>query len=168
MSMPIARSSLIVSRFVFQVGLNSVQAVIILAVAAVMGVHIASGPLGVVVILVASGLLTMAFTAVFLALAYAVPGHGTFFAITGFATMPLLFVSNAFVPLSAMAPWMEFTARLNPLTYAIDAMRTLILTGWDGDLVRSLLVLAAVASVCLLISARQFNVQTGERVGNGA
>ncbi|NBE99326.1 hypothetical protein FE391_40670 [Nonomuraea sp. KC401] len=39
-------------------------------------------------------------------LACSVPSHGTFFAVTGFATLPLLFMSNAFVPLSAMPAWM--------------------------------------------------------------
>ncbi|MFG1710254.1 ABC transporter permease [Nonomuraea sp. M3C6] len=33
-------------------------------------------------------------------------------------------MSNAFVPLTAMPGWMEVVARANPLTYAIEAIRT--------------------------------------------
>jgi hypothetical protein len=78
----------------------------LLVLALVLGVRIAAGPLGLLVILVAAALLTMSVTAAFSALAYAVPQHGTFFAIAGFVTLPLLFMSNAFVPLDAMPAWM--------------------------------------------------------------
>ncbi|HEY8173722.1 MAG TPA: ABC transporter permease [Dehalococcoidia bacterium] len=164
MSMPIARSSVIVSRFVFQLGLGSAQTILVVLVALAMGVRVEAGPLGILVILVAAGLLTMALTAVFVALAYYVPGHGTFFAITGFVTLPLLFMSNAFVPLDAMPAWMEVVARLNPLTYAIQSMRLLVIEGWQLEVFGELAVLALAAGACLAIGTQQFARQTGERV----
>jgi ABC-2 type transport system permease protein len=164
MSMPIARSTVIVSRFVFQVAQQSAQILLVVLVALVLGVRIAAGPLGLLVILVAAALLTMSVTAAFSALAYAVPQHGTFFAITGFVTLPLLFMSNAFVPLHAMPGWMAVVARLNPLTYAIEAMRTLVLRGWAASILWSLVVLALAAAVCLAAGVQQFRRQTGERV----
>ena len=164
MSMPIARSSMIVSRFVFQLGLGSAQTVIVLLVAFAMGVRIEAGVGGLLVILLAAALLTMAFTAVFVALAYWVPGHGTFFAITGFVTLPLLFMSNAFVPLHAMPAWMEAIARLNPLTYAIDAMRRPLLEGWSAGIAGSLAMLTLFAAICLAAGAYEFGRETGERV----
>jgi ABC-2 type transport system permease protein len=162
--MPIARSTVIVSRFVFQVAQQSAQILLVVLVALLLGVRIATGPLGLLVILVAAALLTMSVTAAFSALAYAVPQHGTFFAIAGFVTLPLLFMSNAFVPLDAMPGWMAVVARLNPLTYAIEAMRTLVIRGWDGSIVWSLAVLALVAALCLAAGVQQFRRQTGERV----
>ncbi|MEV4172206.1 ABC transporter permease [Nonomuraea sp. NPDC049709] len=164
LSMPIRRSSLIVSRFVFQVGMNSAQVLVILLVALALGVRPASGPLGVPAILVATALLTLALTAAAMALACAVPSHGTFFAITGFASLPLLFTSNAFVPLSAMPGWMEAVARANPLTYAIEAMRLLVLQGWGGALPVSLGVLVLASVLLLAVGAWQFTRQTADRV----
>lgn len=164
MSMPIARSSVIVSRFVFQVIMQCAQVIAVLAVAYAMGVRIESGFAGVAVLLLAGSLLTMSVTALFCALAYAVPAHGTFFAVTGFVTLPLLFMSNAFVPLDAMPGWMEFFARINPLTYAIDAMRTLILEGWERDLMGSLAILCGFAVVCLVVGVDQFRRQTAGRI----
>jgi ABC-2 type transport system permease protein len=164
MSMPIARNTIIVSRFVFQLGLNWAQTVIVLAVALIMGVDFEAGVLALLVILAAAGLLTLAFTSIFMALAYWVPGHGTFFAITGFITLPLLFMSNAFVPLDAMPGWMEAVARLNPLTYAIEAMRIPILEGWDAEIAWSLGVLAVAGTACLALASQQFGRRTGERV----
>ncbi|MEP6870569.1 MAG: ABC transporter permease [Anaerolineaceae bacterium] len=164
MSMPIARSTVIVSRFVFQLCLNSAQVLIMLAVALLLGVRISAGPAAVLVILAIGGLLTLAFTAIFAAMAYRVANHGTFFAVTGFITLPLLFMSNAFVPLDAMPRWMELIARLNPLTYAINAMRTLVLDGWETSLVMPTLVLVVVAAAFLVIGTREFQRLTGERV----
>jgi ABC-2 type transport system permease protein len=164
MSMPIARSSIIVSRFVFMAALGSVQSLLVVIVALIMGVDLAAGAAGVVVMLAAAALLALAVTAVYCALAYWVPGHGTFFAITGFITLPLLFMSNAFVPLDAMPAWMEAVALANPLTYAITAMRTLVLDGWEVDLLLPFAVLAAVSVACLAIGTYQFGRTTAERI----
>lgn len=164
MSMPISRSSIIVSRFVYQFVLASAQVLALVVVAIIGGVSFEAGPGAILVIIATAGLLSLAVTASFSALAYWVPGHGTFFAITGFITMPLLFISNAFVPLEALPRWMEITARLNPLTYAIEAMRIPIVEGWDADILVALVVLLAAGLVCLALGARQFNKQTGDRV----
>jgi ABC-2 type transport system permease protein len=118
----------------------------------------------VLVLLLAAGLLTLALTSVFVALAYYVPGHGTFFAITGFVTLPLLFMSNAFVPVDAMPAWMEVVARANPLTYAIESMRIVVIDGWPARLSWNVLVLALAATACLAIGTHAFARQTGERV----
>ncbi|GAA2853984.1 ABC transporter permease [Nonomuraea rubra] len=164
LSMPIRRSSLIVSRFVFQVGMNAVQVLVILLVALALGVRPASGAAGVLAILAATALLTLALTAAAMALACAVPSHGTFFAITGFASLPLLFMSNAFVPLTAMPGWMEVVARVNPLTYAIEAMRLLVLRGWGGGVPVSLGALGVASALLLAVGAWQFTRQTSHRI----
>ncbi|WP_219465973.1 ABC transporter permease [Nonomuraea rhizosphaerae] len=164
LSMPVRRGSLIVSRFVFQVGMNSAQVLLILLVALALGVRPATGVLGVLAILAVTGLLTLALTAAAMALACAVPSHGTFFAVTGFASLPLLFMSNAFVPLSAMPGWMAVVARLNPLTYAIDAMRLLVLRGWGGGVPVSLGALSLASGLLLALGWWQFARRTSERV----
>lgn len=163
MSMPIARSSVIVSRFVFQVAQQTAQILLVVIVAFVLGVRIATGPLGLVVILLTAALLTMSVTAAFSALAYAVPQHGTFFAVAGFVTLPLLFMSNAFVPLDVMPGWMEVVARANPLTYAIETMRTLVLEGWEPRILLSLAALTVAGGLCLALGTWQFRKQTGDR-----
>jgi ABC-2 type transport system permease protein len=164
MSMPIGRSSVIVSRFVFELALGTVQTTLLLLTALIMGVEFETGIAGVLVILIAAGLLTLAVTSAFVGLAYWVPGHGTFFAITGFITLPLLFVSSAFVPLGEMPGWMEAAARANPITYAIESIRTLVIDGWEAKILASIGVLAFVALVCLAVGTDQFRRQTGERV----
>jgi ABC-2 type transport system permease protein len=164
LSMPIARSSLIVSRFVFQFALGCAQVVLVFVVAVIIGSGVAAGPFGAIAILAVAGVLSMASTAVFMGLAYRVPTHGTFFAITGFITLPLVFMSNAFVPIDAMPGWMAVVARLNPLTYAIDAMRILVLDGWRVGVATSLGVLVLFAAACLTAGTYEFRRHTGQRV----
>ena len=45
---------------------------------------------------------------------------------------PLLFLSPAFAPKEFFAPWLEFLATINPVTYIVEGMRSLILEGWDA------------------------------------
>ena len=164
LAMPIARSALVVSRFVFQFGLGTAQVVLVFIVAVSIAVDVAAGVLGALVILAISGLLSMSLTALFMALAYRVPTHGTFFAIAGFVTLPLVFLSNAFVPTDAMPAWMRIVAQFNPLTYAIGAMRVLVLEGWGGDVMLSLGALMLFAVVSLALATHEFVRHTGERV----
>jgi ABC-2 type transport system permease protein len=44
-------------------------------------------------------------------------------------TMPLFFASNAIYPLSLMPAWLRVVSRINPLTYQVDALRTLMIVG---------------------------------------
>ncbi len=48
------------------------------------------------------------------------------FMIGNFTVIPLLFVSSAMLPLSLLPKWMQTVAKLNPVTYAIDAVRALL------------------------------------------
>jgi ABC-2 type transport system permease protein len=44
-------------------------------------------------------------------------------------TMPLFFASNAIYPLSLMPGWLRVVSRANPLSYEVDALRTLMIMG---------------------------------------
>jgi ABC-2 type transport system permease protein len=42
-------------------------------------------------------------------------------------TMPLFFASNAIYPIEIMPPWLQFVSHINPLTYQVDALRSVML-----------------------------------------
>jgi ABC-2 type transport system permease protein len=44
-------------------------------------------------------------------------------------TMPLFFASSAIYPISLMPTWLKYIAYVNPLSYVVDALRSLLLTG---------------------------------------
>ena len=98
--------------------------------AALLGVRLATGLPGLLAVLAIAGLFGIGVTALSMALAFALRGHSQFFAIIGFVSLPSVFVSNALVPLSQMPPWLASLAALNPMTYAIGAVRLLVLDGF--------------------------------------
>lgn len=134
MTAPISRSSILVARFL-AVNINTVaQCLIILVLGLLFGVRVATGVGGVLTILVISLLLGFGVTVISMVLAFTLHGHGDFFAIIGITALPLTFLSSAFVPLASLPHWMQLVARLNPMTYAVEGMRALVLLDWDRRL----------------------------------
>jgi ABC-2 type transport system permease protein len=132
MCAPISRVSILVGRFL-AVNINTlVQCLIILVLAFILGIRVATGLGGTLTLLLISLLLGIGVTVISLILAFLLKNHGDFFAVLGVTVLPLTFLSSAFVPLDSMPGWMQVLARANPLTYAIDGMRSLIIVGWDG------------------------------------
>jgi ABC-2 type transport system permease protein len=109
------------------------QGVAYLLVGIAIGVPIASGPLGALVLLALSTLIGFAFAGIgaFLALRF-----GTGEAVQGF--FPLLFVS-VFLSSSSLprnliqTEWFQTVATYNPVSYLIEGIRSLIITGWDAE-----------------------------------
>lgn len=131
------------------VALGLVQALFYIAVGLATGVHFASGALGILVLLCFAALVSLGFGSLgsFMALR---TGSGE--SIQGL--FPLLFV---FLFISSMntprnligVHWFKVAATVNPVSYLIECVRSLIITGWDGE---ALLLGFAVASAIALIS----------------
>jgi ABC-2 type transport system permease protein len=164
MSTPIHRSSVILSRFIFVMTITCLQVLVILGVAALFGVRPATGWLGIAVILLISILFGVGLTAISMAMAFSVKSHGDFFSVLGFLSLPMIFLSSALVPLVAMPGWMQALALFNPMTWAIDAVRPLILSGWAEALPRVGMVIAIMLlfdALCLYGSTRAFRRAMG-------
>jgi ABC-2 type transport system permease protein len=164
MSTPISRTSIVISRFLFVMAITSGQVLVILGVAYLYGVHPVTGLGGVAVIILLGLLFGVGMTAISMALAFSVKSHGDFFSMLGFLSLPMIFLSSALVPLSAMPGWMAILAQLNPMTWAIDAVRPLILTGWDAALPKIgivVIVMAVFDALCLWGAARAFRKTLG-------
>jgi ABC-2 type transport system permease protein len=164
MSTPIRRTSVILSRFLFVTTITSLQVLVILGVAYLFGVRPATGLLGIAIILVIGMLFGVGLTAISMAMAFTVKSHGDFFSVLGFLSLPMIFLSSALVPLSAMPSWMSVVAVLNPMTWAIDAVRPLILSGWAAALPKVgivVVIMLAFDAICLYGGARAFRRALG-------
>jgi ABC-2 type transport system permease protein len=49
-----------------------------------------------------------------------------------FLFFPLTFITATFVPEELLSGWIKAMAPYNPITYVLEAMRSLLLNGWDG------------------------------------
>ena len=147
---PASRLSIVTSRFVYLAALTGAQGLIILLAASVMGVRYATGLAGVAACLAVGALFGAGVTALSVGMAFSLKSHSQFFPITSFASLPVTFASSALVPLALMPGWMQAVARLNPMTYAIDALRTLVLTGWQlAPLARITAILLGFDALCM-------------------
>jgi ABC-2 type transport system permease protein len=164
MSTPISRTSVVISRFLFVMTITSLQVLVILGVAYLFDVRPVTGIGGVAVIILIGLLFGVGLTAISMALAFSVKSHGDFFSMLGFLSLPMIFLSTALVPLTAMPAWMAVLAQLNPMTWAIDAIRPLILTGWAAALPKIgivVMVMTVFDAVCLYGAARAFRRTLG-------
>ncbi len=93
------------------------QAVVIYALAFVLGVHINWNPLALAGVLAAVLLGSACFSTLSLIIACLVKTRERFMGIGQLITMPLFFASNAIYPIEMMPGWLELVARVNPLTY---------------------------------------------------
>jgi ABC-2 type transport system permease protein len=124
---PMHRSTLLAGRFVFVVLIGLAQVVVILAAGRLFGVAWHEGLGGIAAILVFDTLLGTGMATLSLVLAFRLRNHGPFYTIIGFVSLPLTFVSTAFAPLHTMSGWLRTLAGLNPLTYAVNAVRALLI-----------------------------------------
>ena len=105
------------------------QAFIVYVLAYFLGVplRLGIGPIVGVVLIVMLG--SSVFSTFSLIVACIVKTRERFMGIGQVLTMPLFFASNAIYPLEMMPPWLRSVALYNPLTYQVDALRTMMVTG---------------------------------------
>ncbi|MEA5595952.1 ABC transporter permease [Rivularia sp. UHCC 0363] len=119
-----SRFSIVFASAIFIISQTLLQAAVIVGAAAFLGAGIpdAAG-LGTIALIVF--LLALGVTALSLGLAFALPGHIELIAVIFVTNLPLLFASTALAPLSFMPQWLQVVATINPLSYAIEAIRYL-------------------------------------------
>ncbi len=105
------------------------QSTLVLAVALALGVHLRLEILSLVGVIGAVLAGAAVFSIFSLVVACIVKTRERFMGIGQVLTMPLFFASNAIYPIEIMPDWLRVVARLNPLTYLVDALRSLMVQG---------------------------------------
>ncbi len=126
---PTPRSALVFGKAVSAGVRGLAQTVIIYLLAALLGVSINWNPLAILGVMLAVMLGAGCFACISMIIACIVKNRERFMGIGQLLTMPLFFASNAIYPISIMPGWLQFISRINPLTYEVDALRALMLTG---------------------------------------
>jgi ABC-2 type transport system permease protein len=113
--------------------LSLVQAAVYLSVGRIVGVRIAAGPAGVLVLFLFAALIGLAFGALG---AFAALRTGSGEAVQSLfpAFFVFLFISSMNIPRNLIeATWFRDAATANPVSYLLEAVRSVIITGWDGE-----------------------------------
>jgi ABC-2 type transport system permease protein len=149
---PAARGALVLGKGL-AAGIRGLsQAVIIFAVAAILGVRLNFTPFSIGVVVLAILLGAAIFCTFSLIIACIVKTRDRFMGIGQILTMPLFFASNAIYPITLMPAWLGTIARFNPLTYQVDALRSVMLRGAESSLGLGLDLSVMTAALVLLLS----------------
>lgn len=129
---PARRSSLVFGKAVAAGFRGIVQTFVIYLIAFVMHVSIRLDPLAIFAVLCSVMLGSGIFATFSLIIACIVKTRERFMGIGQLLTMPMFFASNAIYPLDIMPSWLRVVAQINPLTYLIDTLRGLVITGGEN------------------------------------
>lgn len=69
--------------------------------------------------------------------------------ISNFSTLPLLFLSPAFVPMSFLPAWIQTISAFNPVTDGVDTIRVLVVDGWVWTTIGPAVVMRVVFNLVL-------------------
>lgn len=113
------------------VALGMVQVVFYIAVGLAVGVRFESGIAGILVLLLYGGLVALSFGAIGAWLAFRT-GSGEAIQALFPVLFVFLFISSMNAPRNLIGvDWFRIAATLNPVSYMIEAVRSLIIIGWD-------------------------------------
>ena len=151
---PVPRVAIVFGRLIAELAKGVLIAVAIVLLAFAFGIHIASGPLGFVLLIG----LTATWAVVYVGYMQLIALKTRSAAATnsgGLIFFPLLFLTPNFVPRNLLTPAMDAAATYNPLTYVMETMRSLILQDlvwskiWPG-----FLVVAGLGIVMVVLNVR--------------
>ena len=156
---PVRRSSLVTGRII-QVAIGiAVQSMIIVVLAVIVGASFRNGVGGVALMILLAMLLAAAVTAWSYGMALIVRKRETLIALLQFLLLPLAFLSGIFMQLSLVPAWIRSAADYNPLSWAVEAGRSVAMKQTDWGYVASRTgFLLALLAVMIAFATRAFGV----------
>lgn len=128
LSTPVGRGSIVIGKILQSTIRSLIQAAIVLAIAVALGMNTAHFSVltlsGAFVLLF---LMSFGLSSLFVMLALKSSDWQTQMALINLLNLPLLFASNAMLPVAIMPSWLQTVVRYNPVSYAVDGVRQLLL-----------------------------------------
>jgi ABC-2 type transport system permease protein len=154
---PISRSAIVLGRLIAELAKGLLISTLIVVLGLIFGISIASGPLGFVLLIS----LTALWAGVFVGFMQLIALKTRSAAATnsgGLVFFPLLFLTPNFVPRDLLTRPMEIAASLNPVTYLMEALRSLILEDLEwGTILPGFAVVAVLGALMLALNVRMID-----------
>jgi len=123
---PVSRVAVVLSRVLHSTAQVVIQVLIMLAVAWALGAHLNLNPLYLILSMIIVLLLGLCFAAVSNGFAIALQREEPLVIIGNLMTLPLMFFSTALVPANFMPAWIKYISSINPINYAVEAVRDVL------------------------------------------
>ena len=154
---PISRSALLLGPMIAGAILLAIQTILLLGLGFLLGLRPETGLPGGLAVIGLSLLLGVGFAGFTVGIALRT-GSAAATGGASFLFFPLSFLTATFVPLELLSGWIKTAATYNPITYILEAMRTLLNSGWDTQIilrgVSASLLLGVILFVWALLSLR--------------
>lgn len=147
LSTPVSRGAIVIGKVLSSVIRSLAQAGVVLVIAVLLGMNLSGlTAVGILGAFAALFLLSFGLSSLFVMLALRSSDWQSQMAIMNLLNLPLLFASNALFPSKFMPDWLQVVVKLNPISYATDAGRQLLLgSASSGSLGFDFLFLAGFA-----------------------
>jgi ABC-2 type transport system permease protein len=153
---PVPRLQIMIGRTLGGATVAVIQGLLVTLVCVLAGFR----PVSFLTVPVAMGfmiLIALVFAALGVAIGSGLQDMQGFQLIMNFLVMPIYFLSGALFPLSGLPKVLAVVTRLDPLSYGIDGMRSVLLGKSTFNPFTDLVVLAIVGSILLVIGAHRFS-----------
>jgi ABC-2 type transport system permease protein len=125
---PVPRGSIVMAKVLSSTIRALLQSAIVLVIAVLLGMDVSKFTvLGVAGTFVALFLMVFGLSSIFVMLALRSTNWQSQMAIMNLLNLPLLFASNALFPAKYMPTWLQYVVKVNPISYATDIGRQLLL-----------------------------------------
>jgi len=126
---PSSRAAILLGRLMTDLLVLIMQSAIIIGLALLLGLRIATGLAGLLLIFVTLAFFGLAWSGLLLAVGLKTKKAETVSAVGNLLVFPLLFVSSALFPISIMPIWAQTVSDYNPLSYVSNVTRGLVQGG---------------------------------------
>jgi len=155
---PVPRTAIVLGK-ALSAGVRGLsQCTIIYLLSIVRRIHLSLNPWHILAVVATVILSASLFSTFSLVIACLVKTQQRLMGIGQIITMPLFFASNAIYPISIMPHWLQIVSRINPLTYEVDALRSMMLRDLSSHygIGTDLGILFAVAGVLVVIAGKLY------------
>ncbi len=162
---PINKYSVLLSKIAYGTVQSAFSAYTALVIGLLIGATIAAGLVGFLELLWVIFLVGLGFGSLSVALASRTKQLQTYALVAQTVTMPMSFLAGAFVPVTLLPGFLQPLATFNPLTYAVNATRDIMI---KGSLPLSILIsttIILIAFTCVMVAiAALFFKNTSEQL----
>ncbi len=151
---PVHRSAIVLGKVLGGTTLSTIQGLIFLVFAPLLGIHIGLARFGLIVLTIF--LVSFALTALGFAIAWPMDSTQAFHAIINLFLIPLWLLSGALFPLTGASFWIRALMRVNPLTYGVEALRALLFPGAAAPMMPLAQLIAVMIAFALVMFALAF------------
>jgi ABC-2 type transport system permease protein len=151
---PVSRSAIVLGRLIAESVKGVLIATALVVLGMVLGISVESGPLGFALLIGLTALWSVVFVG-FMQLVALKTRSAAATNSAGLVFFPLLFLTPNFVPRDLLTRPMEIASTLNPVTYVMEALRSLLLKDLEwGTILPGFAVVAVLGALMLFLNVR--------------